>query len=189
MEKNQYACTSWHKKFVKLILMMKLTFILSVLFVFQVHAGAYSQQVRLSMTLEKASIKEIIGEIKRGTDYSFVYSDADLIGFENRNVAFKDATVEDILNSCLKGTGLKFSIEEKTIVIWKEVVPRQEKEGTRIVKGVVIDKQGLPLPGTTIVLKGTTSGVVADMTGGFQIRLPETGTHVLVFSLDRKSVV
>lgn len=162
--------------------MMKATFILSVLFALQVHAGVYSQQVRMSMEFESASIKQIINEIKLHTEFSFVYSDADLEGIGNKNVIFKDATIEDILNSCLKGTGLKYSIEEKTIVIWKKTVLPQKQVAERIVKGVVLDKQGTPLPGTTVVLKGTTSGVVADSIGRFQIKLPEQGTHVLVFS-------
>lgn len=182
MEKKCYAYMDRHRKVMKFILMMKATFILSVLFALQVHAGVYSQQVRMSMDLEGASMKQIINEIKSHTEFSFVYSDADLRGIENRNVLFKDATVEDILNSCLKGTGLKFSIEEKTIVIWREVVQQQKKEEERIIKGVVVDKEGIPLPGTTIVLKGTTSGVVADSAGGFQMRLPEKGVHILVFS-------
>lgn len=171
-----------HRKLMKLILMMKATFILSVLFALQVHAGVYSQEVRVNMELEGASMKQIINEIKLRTEFSFVYSDADLRGIGNRDVVFKDATIEEILNSCLKGTGLKFSIEEKTIVIWKEAVQQQKKVEERIVKGVVVDMQGVPLAGTTIVLKGTTTGVVADSAGGFQIRLPEKGTHVLVFS-------
>ena len=52
--------------------MMKATFILSVLFALQVHAGVYSQQVRMSMELERASIKQIINEIKLHTEFSFV---------------------------------------------------------------------------------------------------------------------
>lgn len=162
--------------------MMKATFILSVLFVLQVHAGVYSQQVRLSMKWEEASIKQIINEIKKNSEFSFVYSDADIAGIKCQNVSFKDATVEDILTDCLKGTGLKFSIEEKTIVIWKETVRLEKEEEEKTVKGVVVDKQGIPLPGATVVLKGTISGVVSDSVGRFQIKLPEKGTHVLVFS-------
>ena len=182
MKKNLYACIDRHRKVMKLILMMKATFILSVLFALQVHAGVYSQQVRMSMELERASIKQIINEIKLHTEYSFVYSDADLSGIQDRDVLFKDATIESILSSCLKGTGLKFSIEEKTIVIRKEIILQQKKVEERIVKGVVIDGQGIPLPGATIVLKGTTSGVVSDSVGRFEIKLPEKGVHVLVFS-------
>ena len=112
MKKNLYACMDRHRKVMKLILMMKATFILSVLFALQVHAGVYSQQVRLSMTWEEASIKQIISEIKKNSEFSFVYSDADIAGVKCKNVSFKDAAVEDILNSCLKDTRLKFSNEE-----------------------------------------------------------------------------
>ena len=58
----------------------------------------------MSMELERASIKQIINEIKLHTEYSFVYSDADLSGIQDRDVLFKDATIESILSSCLKGT-------------------------------------------------------------------------------------
>ena len=182
MKKNLYACMDRHRKVMKLILMMKATFILSVLFALQVHAGVYSQQVRMSMELERASIKQIINEIKLHTEYSFVYSDADLSGIQDRDVLFKDATIESILSSCLKGTGLKFSIEEKTIVIWKESERSMNKVEGKIVKGIVTDRQGIPLPGTTVMVKGTTLGVVSDTAGHFQISLPEGGKHVLVFS-------
>ena len=182
MKKNLYACMDRHRKVMKLILMMKATFILSVLFVLQVHAGVYSQQVRLSMNLEKATIKQVIGEIKRNTEFSFVYSDADIAGMECVDVFFKNEPVENILTVCLKGTGLKFAIEEKTIIIWKGTPVKQDVKEERILKGRVVDEKGMPLPGATVILKGTTLGVVADTAGAFNIMLPKEGKHMLVFS-------
>ena len=82
------------------------------------HLDVYKRQ-RLSMTWEEASIKQIISEIKKNSECSFVYSDADIAGVKCKNVSFKDETVESILAICLKGTGLNFAIEEKTIGIWK----------------------------------------------------------------------
>lgn len=182
MKKNLYACMDRHRKVMKLILMMKATFILSVLFALQVHAGVYSQQVRLSMNLEKATIKQVIGEIKRNTEFSFVYSDADIAGMECVDVFFKNEPVENILTVCLKGTGLKFAIEEKTIIIWKGTPVKQDVKEERILKGRVVDENGMPLPGATVILKGTALGVVADTAGAFNIMLPKEGKHMLVFS-------
>ena len=182
MKKNLYAYMDRHRKVMKLILMMKATFILSVLFALQVHAGVYSQQVRLSMNLEKATIKQVIGEIKRNTEFSFVYSDADIAGMECVDVFFKNEPVENILTVCLKGTGLKFAIEEKTIIIWKGTPVKQDVKEERILKGRVVDEKGMPLPGATVILKGTTLGVVADTAGAFNIMLPKEGKHMLVFS-------
>lgn len=180
MEKKCYAYMDRRRKVMKFILMMKATFILSVLFALQVHAGVYAQEARVSMKLENASIKQIIGEIKKCTEFSFVYSDADLRGIGNRDVVFKDATVEDILTSCLKGTGLKFSIEEKTIVIWRVSPVTKDRVKERVLKGVVVDQVGEALPGATVMLKGTTVGVVTDTAGHFCVMLPAEGKHVLV---------
>lgn len=59
-------------------------------------------------------------------------------------------------------------------------LPQQEK---RVVKGVVTDnKSGEPLPGVTVLVKGTTVGVVTDVNGNYVIQLPESGNTVLVFS-------
>ena len=48
------------------------------------------------------------------------------------------------------------------------------------VKGVVNDDQNLPIPGVSIVIKGTTNGVQTDATGNYTISVPSNGT--LVFS-------
>lgn len=46
---------------------------------------------------------------------------------------------------------------------------------------------GLSLPGVTVALKGTTTGTTTDENGKFSLRAKPG--DVLVFSLDRKSVV
>ena len=48
--------------------------------------------------------------------------------------------------------------------------------------GIVTDKGGMPLPGVTILLKGTQLGVVTGADGHFQLTLPENMEHILVFS-------
>ena len=59
------------------------------------------------------------------------------------------------------------------------VVSEQQQQIT--VKGTVIDDQGEPLPGVSVVVKGTTTGIVSDADGKFSI--PVTGSNaVLVFS-------
>lgn len=49
------------------------------------------------------------------------------------------------------------------------------------VTGKVLDESGAGLPGATVVVKGTTSGVVADFDGNFSITVPSEQS-VLVFS-------
>jgi len=56
----------------------------------------------------------------------------------------------------------------------------QEKQ--RVITGVVRDTKKLPLPGVTVMVKGTTTGVITDADGAFKIPLPSTGNQTLVFS-------
>ncbi|MFV0522380.1 MAG: SusC/RagA family TonB-linked outer membrane protein [Mangrovibacterium sp.] len=49
------------------------------------------------------------------------------------------------------------------------------------VDGRIVDDQGMPLPGVTIVLKGTTNGVISDFDGNYTIGNLSDGA-VLVFS-------
>lgn len=51
----------------------------------------------------------------------------------------------------------------------------------REIRGKVISSEDdLPLPGASIVLKGTTIGAVSDMSGNFRITLPDTDRRTLV---------
>ena len=59
---------------------------------------------------------------------------------------------------------------------------QQDSIVTHLVRGTVQDKDNEPLPGVTILLKGTNSGVVTDMNGKYTITIPATGNPVLVFT-------
>ena len=48
------------------------------------------------------------------------------------------------------------------------------------IKGKVIDESGLPIPGATILIKGTTKATVSDIDGNYLIKAASSGT--LVFS-------
>jgi len=48
-------------------------------------------------------------------------------------------------------------------------------------KGTVVDEDGNPLPGTSILIKGSTIGTVSDLDGTFQLEVPEKSTVVLSF--------
>jgi len=49
------------------------------------------------------------------------------------------------------------------------------------VKGTVTDKNGIPLPGVTVVVAGTTLGIITDINGEYSIDIPQ-GSKSLKFS-------
>lgn len=162
-------------------LVMKTSIVFLLLLTLQVNASVYSQQVKLDMDLQNATLKEVFNEIRRHSDFSFVYSDSDFKGLGKCNVQLKGATVDDILKSCLNGTNLEYSIVDKTIIIRKSDRATQQKQ-QKIIQGVVVDKTGSSLPGVTVLVKGTQIGMSTDVDGKFRIELPEMSDVVLVFS-------
>ena len=50
------------------------------------------------------------------------------------------------------------------------------------VEGKVVDANGEGLPGVTVSLKGTTNGTVTDLSGSYQLSMPQTKQAILVFS-------
>lgn len=49
-----------------------------------------------------------------------------------------------------------------------------------VVKGTVNDETGMPIPGVSILLMGTTTGTASDFDGNFELKVPSDGT--LIFS-------
>ncbi len=141
----------------------------------------YSQEIKLSFSLKNATLKDVINEIKRVSAYDFVYSDLQLKSFRQRDVAFKDATIRQVLDDCLKDTGLEYTINGNTIVLKQKSI-KVEDENLKYVSGVVTDVSGNPLPGATLLIKGTTTGMATNANGEYKIGVPKDGECTLIFS-------
>ena len=169
------------KKISNVVGKRRFLFLLFLIFTTQFSLDAYSQEKKISFTLENASLKEIISEIRKSSDYDFVYRDVNLEAFTRRDVTFKDATVAQILAECLKGTNLGYEINGKTIIIRKQDA-KQEEAKVKTITGKVTDEQGNVLPGVTVMIKGTTLGTATSPDGEYKLEIPGSGDQVLVFS-------
>lgn len=59
----------------------------------------------------------------------------------------------------------------------------QEKEQElKYISGVVTDQAGNPLPGATLLIKGTTTGMATNTNGEYKIGVPKDGECTLIFS-------
>lgn len=156
-------------------------FLLFLVFTTQISLNAYSQGKSLTFSLKNATLKEIINEIRKLSDYDFVYRDVNLEAFKRRDVSYKDAAIDAVLTDCLRGTGLAYEINGKTIIIRKES-PKEENQKMKTVTGKVTDERGEVLPGVTIMIKGTALGTATDADGNYKLNVPAEGEQVLSFS-------
>ncbi|PTS95205.1 hypothetical protein DBR11_21650 [Pedobacter sp. HMWF019] len=162
----------------KLILFMKCVFLLMTVFCLQVSATTSAQQINFSE--RNVSLKKVFNAIQKQTKYVIWYEDNLLQNTTNINVSLRNASLTETLDACLKDQPLTYTIVNNTIVVQRKA---HTKDGvtTVPVKGKVTDAKGLGLPGVTIKLKGSTTTVVTDNNGNYQLSLSEP-KGILTFS-------
>lgn len=136
------------------------------------------------MELEDVSVVTLIKELKRQTGVNFLYNVDEVTRNGRISVSVQDWTVEEVLNKFLPGKGLSFSVVNDVIVIRPlEKRADEQQEGKVVIKGVVKDGGGVPLPGVTVMVSGTTVGVTTNAKGEFSLVKPAGRDEVkLAFS-------
>ena len=163
--------------------MVRFTLFCFFLSLIQVMAlDSYSQQTRISLNQHDQRLEEVLKTIEDKTEFFFLYN-RDLINVNQKvNINASNQTINGILDELLKGTDISYSVVNRQIILSNlegisELVTQQQKS----ISGKVTDNTNSPLPGVSVVIKGTTSGVITDMDGKYSIlKLPENG--VLQFS-------
>jgi TonB-linked SusC/RagA family outer membrane protein len=150
--------------------MTKLTAVLLVTACLQVSARGYSQKVTLSET--DVSLKKIFKEIRRQTGYLFFYSDELLQQAKKVSIHLNNVPLKAALDSCFRGQPLEYEIESNTIIVDARApaVPMAEPPpGQILVRGQVTDAKGVPLPGVSVTVLGSSRGVATDERGEFSL--------------------
>lgn len=169
--------------FTRLLLMMKLTLFLIVLFSIKVSADAYAQQITL--TLKNASLKTAITELRKQSKYDFIYDDR-YIGKSNPiSIHIDKAPMEEALRMVFREQPFTYELYNNAVIIQpkqgiSELVTNTRQQST--IRGRVTDTLGTPLQGVTVQIKGTRSQTMTDENGSYQIQqVPDNA--ILVFRL------
>lgn len=179
MKKNDGWTHVYGKKPVKIFRIMKLLLVLLTATSLTVSAKTFSQY-RVTLNVKNVGVMELFKEIQRKTNLYFVYNVDDLQAFQKLSVTAKDEAVENVLQRVFGDKSLEFVYEGNVIVV-KPKASQQALEKV-VVKGVVKNKQGKTLPGVSVVIKGTTSGVATDIDGKYALSFLKGDQTVLLFS-------
>ncbi|WP_159518012.1 SusC/RagA family TonB-linked outer membrane protein [Sunxiuqinia indica] len=161
--------------------MMKCSLILYFLGIIQVFAlDTYSQQTKFSMNFESTRLESILNEIENQSEYYFLYNQDYVDVDQVVTVDVKDRRIEELLNSLLETTSIEFEIFNRQIVLTEKNDFLRQQQKT--ITGKVTDSNDLPLPGVTVVIKGSTVGTITDLDGEYQIsEVPTNSTLVFSF--------
>ncbi|MGV8090962.1 MAG: TonB-dependent receptor [Mangrovibacterium sp.] len=167
---------------------MKLTTFLLLISFVSVSAKVFSQTGKLNLKVPDITVKDVLREIEDQTDYFFMYNDRKIDVQRKVNMEFSDARIEDVLHSLFEGSNVKFMIKDRQIVLYSEDAeatvtgsPGFIQQENRSVSGKVTTKDGYPIPGVTIAVKGTTTGTITTGEGTYRLtNLPDNA--ILIFS-------
>ncbi|MCG6190522.1 TonB-dependent receptor [Maribellus maritimus] len=146
---------------------MRFTLFLFFLSLFQTFATTgYSQDARVSLNIKNSSVGEVLRDIEEQTDYFFLYNNKLVDVNRLVTVNCKDRKVENVLEQIFDGTDVDFVLKDRMIVLTNQL-EQQIK-----VTGKVTDSNGVPLPGVTVLVPGTTIGAVTNPDGTFELEIP-----------------
>lgn len=160
---------------------MRLSAFFLFLFLSQVWAGTgYSQQTKLTLKMDNVRVIDVLDEIENNSEFYFLFNQK-LVDVERKvNVDAKEKTIDIILTEIFDETDVRHQVNDRLIILTTEKsdlstesVIQQQKS----VSGKVTDETGQPLPGVTVIIKGTTNGTVTNADGKYTIsNTPEDAT-------------
>ncbi|HDR51151.1 MAG TPA: SusC/RagA family TonB-linked outer membrane protein [Mariniphaga anaerophila] len=123
--------------------------------------------------------------VEDNSKFVFLYKNEDLDLEKKVTVELENATIQQVLDAGFAGQNVGYDVYDRQIVIHKADklrLPAQLAQQQRTVTGVVTDQSGQPLPGVTVVVKGTTQGTVTNADGDYTItNIPDDATLVFSF--------
>lgn len=149
-------------------------------------SNTYSQNVRLKLELNNATVKEVMTAIEDQSEFIFFYQDQHVDLDRRVNISISGKSIEEVLSLLFEGTDNSYTVRDRQIVIAKspEIEPikpsvTEEKSVVEMqqpqrkeVSGLVRDSKNQPMPGVAVIVKGTTIGTVTDNSGRFRLEVP-----------------
>lgn len=155
----------------KSFLIMRLIFLLTVVATLESSASGWAQLVTINV--RKAPLEKVFLEMRRQTGCHFVFNSQMLDKAGKVTLYLKDAPLEEALRRSLAGQPLTYAIIDSNVVIKPAplpVTPAVREKADIGVTGVVRSKDGTPLVGVSILIKGTGSGTISDGNGRFELK-------------------
>ncbi len=152
---------------------MRLTVFLIVFSVAVVMANTgHSQEAKITLQLKNATLSDVLNAIENNSSYYFMLNNK-LIDLSKRiDIDVKDTMIKEILALLSEKTGLKYKIYDRQIVLSpgdQSLSDFSVSQQQKSISGKVTDSAGAPLPGVSVVIKGTTVGTITDADGNYKL--------------------
>ena len=157
---------------------MKMTTLVLIIVLAHTGSAGYGQ---ITLREKNASLEKVLAAIEKQTNYVFLY-DPDDLKMGPITIAIKNTTLQETLEKVFKGLPIEFTVVGNNVLIKKKRSENVKKAMITDISipGKVVDENGQPLPGVTVVNKRENKGTATDTSGSFV--LSGTKGDILRFS-------
>jgi hypothetical protein len=173
--------------------MFKVLNVLLLAVILSANATTFSQETYISIRLDNVSIKQVISEIEKKSDFIFLIpGNLNDEMSKKIDINVKNESIEDILHIITYGSNFNYKIYDKQIVFYldeeKEQIvfekPINQKKETKkngfAINGTIIDsKDREPIIFAVVVLKELNLWATSDKNGKFSIQNVLPGEYTL----------
>ncbi|MGB7395555.1 MAG: SusC/RagA family TonB-linked outer membrane protein, partial [Pricia sp.] len=162
-----------------------------VMISFTTALGAVCEQNNMvTASFEDVELRKVFERISQSNGYNFFYEASEIDVSKKVTISTINVCLDDFLQELCSANHWKYEIIGNQIVVALTETPMptpneiktvtKDKQFQTTISGSVEDNEGLPLPGASIAVKGTTSGTITDFDGNFELTLPSDATVLVV---------
>lgn len=128
---------------------------------------------KISLHAENITIQEVLSLIEQKSSFYFTYNPKQINAGRTVTIQATNQAVSDILNRVFAGYGVKYIIDNRHIVLYKEegIKVTDDPQSVKTINGTVTDANGEPLTGVNIREKGTDRGTITGLDGKFSLQV------------------
>ena len=148
--------------------MKKILFAMSLVVALLVALPSTVKAQTYDVNYKNQTIEQVTKDLRKKTGYQFVYKKEDVQGVQPITCTYKNATLEQLCNRIfVMMAGIDYEISKGTVVLKK--ASKNDRFFKKNISGMIVDENEEALPGVTVKLKGTDTGVTTDLDGQFTI--------------------
>lgn len=149
------------------------------------HAQSLLSQ-KITVVATGSEVRKVLNQVEKQVDVRFVFSSKLIKSARKVTVSATEKPLYEVLDQILTPLGLQYEVSGKIIILKRQdalptELPAKGISPKRNLTGKVVDETNTPLPGVSIVVRGTQTGTTTNGDGGFELDVPDNAVLVLSF--------
>ena len=149
--------------------------------------GMSAQGKKVTLSLKDVPLTSALRQVEQQSDYYKVNYPSSEISRYKVTTNVKNVSAPDAVKELLRGLPFTSSVNGQFIQI-KKTNPQETSSSRKAVHGRILDSNGDPLIGATVLAEGTGKGTVTDIDGNFRLEDVEEDVYLTYSYIGKQSL-